>query len=304
VSQPEQRPYSRVYWEIVEDPRFAEVFGDDHHLSTWLRLLVAADSAWPTPVALPRSASEESVRVLSEAGLIELLAHDHYRVHGLDAERERRSGRARASANMRWSTAPAVQSESDGNAVALQPQCVDDAPHPETDASTSTSTSTRVSSPSSPSLRSEDSVDAQVSPRRTESEWLGFIVERDPAPRPGKTGRPLSVNAERISRLADYYEERFGAKFDARDGARLAALVKDTEGGYTAVMAAISEAAARDPKGDPLAYVQSILQRRNTRGEPARGNRSRPEDAAGRPDYDKLAAARLARDHGDAVSAA
>jgi HNH endonuclease len=162
------------------------------------------------------------------------------------------------------------------------------------------------SSPSSSSLRSEDSVDAQVSPRRTESEWLAFIVERDPDRRSGKSGNPLGVPAERIARLIDYYEERFGTKFDARDSSRLAGLVKDTEGGYIAVMAAISEGAARDPKGDPLAYVQSILQRRNTHGaarEPARRDSARRGDSA-IPDYDKLAADRLAREYGDAIPAA
>jgi len=149
------------------------------------------------------------------------------------------------------------------------------------------------SSPSS----AEEEEDAQVSPilqaaARGEADWLSFIVEKDPAPRPGKTGKLLSLHAERIARLADYFQERFGRAFDPRDGGRLAALVKDDEGGYTAVMGAIAEAAARDPKGDAIDYITTILKRRASRGEPARGNGSR--FAPNLNDYDLIAAQRLA----------
>jgi hypothetical protein len=149
-----------------------------------------------------------------------------------------------------------------------------------------------TSSPSS----AEEEEDAQVSPilqaPRSEADWLAFIVEKDPAPRPGKTGKLLSTHAERIARLADYFQERFGRAFDPKDGGRLAALVKGDEGGYTAVMGAIAEAAARDPKGDPIDYITTILKRRASRGESARVNGSR--FAPNLNDYDAIAAERLA----------
>lgn len=83
--------YVRVYLSIREDPRFAEVYGDNDRLATWLRLLMEADAVWPAAAPVPRAVHEPSLAALVEAGIIELRPLDHYRVHGLDAERERRS---------------------------------------------------------------------------------------------------------------------------------------------------------------------------------------------------------------------
>ena len=187
-------------------------------------------------------------------------------------------------------TAGPIQQESSSTAGSTQPSSSRTAGAP----SLEESKSRPEDSSSSPSSAEEEE-DAQVSTisaPRTESEWLAHIVEKDPTPRPGKTGRLLGEHAERTSRLADYFQERFGRPFDSKDGGRLAALVKGDEGGYTVVMAAIAEAAARDPKGDPIDYITSILQRRASRGKSANGNGSRfaPNDN----DYDARAAERLA----------
>jgi hypothetical protein len=116
---PSDDPYVRVYQTIVDDPKFALVFDNDHHLATWLRLLMHADASWPHAVPIPASARKSSVQTLVEVGIIDVAA-GRYRIHGLDAERQRRSDRGRASAEQRWSArnAGAMRSHSDSNARA------------------------------------------------------------------------------------------------------------------------------------------------------------------------------------------
>jgi hypothetical protein len=87
----ERAPYSRVYWSIVDDPKFEAIYGDNDHLATWLRLLITADAIWPASATLPANARRGSIRALNEAGLVDLLKDHRYRVHGLDAERGRRA---------------------------------------------------------------------------------------------------------------------------------------------------------------------------------------------------------------------
>jgi len=87
--------YVRVYLAIRDDPRFATVYGDNDRLATWLRLLMEADAVWPAPAPVPRAVDEQALAALVDVGIIELLPLDHYRVHGLNAERERRSSQGR-----------------------------------------------------------------------------------------------------------------------------------------------------------------------------------------------------------------
>ena len=112
-------PYVRVYQTIFTDPKFVGIVYDDHHLATWLRLLMAADAVWPLLSPIPASARKASVKALVEAGLIDLEG-PRFRVHGLDAERERRSSQGRAAASKRWSStnAAALPEQSDSNARA------------------------------------------------------------------------------------------------------------------------------------------------------------------------------------------
>lgn len=86
----ERAAYSRVYWSIIDDPKFETIYDHDAHLAAWLRLLIIADQAWPAPAHLPRGVRETSVKALTKAGLIEIQAGDRYRIHGLNAERARR----------------------------------------------------------------------------------------------------------------------------------------------------------------------------------------------------------------------
>ena len=95
--------YVRVYYSIVDDERFAGVY-DTPLLATWLRLLMVADAMWPATAYLPATERRASVQVLVDRGLVELLGNGRFRIHGLDAERGRRSesaavgGRARQRA--------------------------------------------------------------------------------------------------------------------------------------------------------------------------------------------------------------
>lgn len=86
----ERAPYSRVYWSIRDDEKFDSIRGDDHHLATWLRLLITADMAYPASADLPAKARRASVKALVDAGLVDLMPDGMYRVRGLTAERERR----------------------------------------------------------------------------------------------------------------------------------------------------------------------------------------------------------------------
>jgi hypothetical protein len=36
----ERAPYSRVYWAIIDDPKFKSIYDDNHHLASWMRLLL------------------------------------------------------------------------------------------------------------------------------------------------------------------------------------------------------------------------------------------------------------------------
>ncbi len=97
--------YSRVYHSIVDDPRFESVYANDAALAAWLRLLLVADAMYPAPAPLPRTCRAKALDCLVTAGLVELVGTEHYRIHGLAAEREKRSLSARNAAALRWQSA-------------------------------------------------------------------------------------------------------------------------------------------------------------------------------------------------------
>ena len=90
--------YVRVYYEIIDDPKFVGIYDNDHHLATWMRLLIAADAVWPASATLPVGTRKASIVALSEAGLI-VVTGTRFRVHGLDSEREKRKRLAQHSAD-------------------------------------------------------------------------------------------------------------------------------------------------------------------------------------------------------------
>lgn len=86
-------PYSRLYWRLIDDPKFAEVYDDDESFALWARLLMTADMAWPTSAALPFDTKRKPLAKLVDVKLIDLLPAKRFRVHGLDAERAKRQNR-------------------------------------------------------------------------------------------------------------------------------------------------------------------------------------------------------------------
>jgi hypothetical protein len=103
------RPYSRVYHELVDDPQFADVFGDDRAFGRWVKLLMVADAMWPASAPLP---SRDAVtRQLVESGLVIEKPGNRYTIRGLDKERAQRRDSARIGAAARW--------QSKGNANAM-----------------------------------------------------------------------------------------------------------------------------------------------------------------------------------------
>jgi hypothetical protein len=86
--------YSRLYHSILSDPKFATVYPDDRAWALYTRLLMAADAAWPTPTSIPRSAPRAAIRVLVEAGVIEL-ANDLVTITALAKERAHRYGKGK-----------------------------------------------------------------------------------------------------------------------------------------------------------------------------------------------------------------
>lgn len=111
----EDRKYSRVYHEAVDDPKFRDVWHDDARLALWVRLLVIADASWPMSATLPRSVRPSALAALVACGLIDLTNGDHYRIHGLDAERQVRSDAGAHAAQSRWHTSR----NAEGNAVRI-----------------------------------------------------------------------------------------------------------------------------------------------------------------------------------------
>ena len=94
------RPYSRVYHEIVEHPRFEKVFRNPHALGTWLQMLLTADAMYPMPA--PMTTRNPTVRLLIDVGLVIERPGNRYSMRGLEDERERRSAVGRNAAAMRW----------------------------------------------------------------------------------------------------------------------------------------------------------------------------------------------------------
>lgn len=111
--------YSRIYWEAVDDVKFATVWDDDRALAAWLRLLIVADMSWPSSAPIPIGTNAKALEKLESVRLIERMTGSRFRVVGLDAERTRRADAARTGADARWRTgsnAESMQSHSVSNA--------------------------------------------------------------------------------------------------------------------------------------------------------------------------------------------
>jgi hypothetical protein len=110
----DDRKYVRVYYSVVNDERFAEIYHDSRRFGTWLQLLLVADAMYPVDAPIPAYVHRPSLKALTDCGLIEIRAHQHFRLHGLASEREQRAQSARNAAAKRW--------QSDGNADSMPRQ--------------------------------------------------------------------------------------------------------------------------------------------------------------------------------------
>lgn len=99
--------YVRVYHTVIDDPKFADVYGDDRTFAWWVRLLITADQAFPASAPLPRRLPDDVLAKLVEVDLIRPATNDHYTVAGMRKEREARqshqsrAGQARANGAVR-----------------------------------------------------------------------------------------------------------------------------------------------------------------------------------------------------------
>lgn len=106
-----QRKYVRIYYDVIDDAKFAGIYDDDRCFATWVRLLLLADSMWPAPADIPRNANPKAVSLLTLAGLLDLAPNHRYRIHGMDAERNARSIQASNAAGSRWAYAERMPSQ-------------------------------------------------------------------------------------------------------------------------------------------------------------------------------------------------
>ena len=95
-------PYIRLYFRVRVDDRFDHVYACDTCWAAYSRLLMDAEGSFPSPASLPRTLKSHAKSMLVEAGIIELRPHDMFIVHGLAAEREKRSHQGKAGAAARW----------------------------------------------------------------------------------------------------------------------------------------------------------------------------------------------------------
>jgi hypothetical protein len=112
-------PYVRVYYRVIDDPKFKEVFDNDARLACWLRLLLIADATYPMPAPVPAGVKRPALTYLVEVGLVDLEPGGRYRIHGMDPERSRRSALGEAAARKRWD-ADALRTHSGRNANPMQ----------------------------------------------------------------------------------------------------------------------------------------------------------------------------------------
>lgn len=99
------REYVRVYFEVVDDPKFAGLPLDC--LGGWLRLLMMAEGSWPSSSYLPHKSvvPQRIVDLLARRGILDILDGGRFKVRGLDAERARRSKEQRNGGDVRAATA-------------------------------------------------------------------------------------------------------------------------------------------------------------------------------------------------------
>jgi hypothetical protein len=91
--------------------------------------------------------------------------------------------------------------------------------------------------------------DEKEIPSRSMKEWLEYIVS----------------STNRQGRLVEFMGQMIGIVPQKNDYARIAKLMREYPGGIPALMSAICEAALRDLKGDPIAYLTAMAKNGNNK---------------------------------------
>jgi hypothetical protein len=92
-------PYVRVWLQLADDQ--PAIWGSDHLLAWWLRLLMYAQRTYPAAAPIPRGLDGDTETELAELGIIELVSGDLYRFHGLDELRAAELPRGHAGGSAR-----------------------------------------------------------------------------------------------------------------------------------------------------------------------------------------------------------
>lgn len=108
MSRPKTPPHSRIYWEVMDDPKFDGVRDDMRLMGAWVSLLLVADRAFPQTAYIPSVVPMSAFRKLVAAALVDELPGHRYQIHGLPAERARRSAIGLPGASGRWSDRDAI----------------------------------------------------------------------------------------------------------------------------------------------------------------------------------------------------
>ena len=119
-------PYVKVYHELRD--LYPEVW-DTPLLGDYVRLLVAADQAWPSRAIWAGHATRRSIQQLAtigaddDRGALVFVDGSRFAIRGLDKERQSRSQSAAHAARTRWSDAPRnAPRNADGNAETMPPK--------------------------------------------------------------------------------------------------------------------------------------------------------------------------------------
>lgn len=99
----DDRKYVRLYYSVIDDPKFEAIYGDDAAWAAYTRLLMLADSMWPASPPIPKSCRQGAFRKLVNERIVDVLPGDKFRIHGLDAERALRKESAVRSASAKRS---------------------------------------------------------------------------------------------------------------------------------------------------------------------------------------------------------
>lgn len=94
------RRFARFYYaEFVRD--YPDVYADDAAFAAFMRLLTAAEMAWPTTPEVPRSVRPKGLKTLVDKGLVRVVGHT-FTLKGFVKERTQRAESASNAAAHRW----------------------------------------------------------------------------------------------------------------------------------------------------------------------------------------------------------